>query len=128
MFGQAMLGLVVSTTVMVCTPLVLLPQASTAVQVRQTVLVPAQLLLTTSLKLMVTALQPSEAVATPVALVVVGAGHSMVRLAGAVMVGGVVSRTVIVCTQLRRLPHASVAVQVREMTLAPPQVLLTESL
>ena len=34
---------------MVCKPLVLLPQASTAVQVRQTVLVLPQLLLTTSL-------------------------------------------------------------------------------
>ena len=105
-----------------------MPHWSVAAQVREITLVPPQLLLTESLKLRVTALQPSEAVATPVALVVVGAGHSMVRLAGAVMLGGVVSRTVIVCTQLRRLPHASVAVQVREMTLAPPQVLLTESL
>src|SRR5438067_859786 len=48
-FGQEMLGLVVSTTAMVWSPLVALPQASIAVQVRQTVLVPAQLLLTTSL-------------------------------------------------------------------------------
>ena len=44
--------------------------------------------------------QPSVAVAVPVALVVVGVPHSMVRFAGAVMLGGVVSRTVIVCIAL----------------------------
>ena len=42
--------------------------------------------------------------------------------------GGVVSNTVIVCTQRALLPQASLAVQVREMILAPPQVLLTLSL
>ena len=76
---------------------------------------------------MVTEPHVSVAVATPVAFVVVGAGHSIVTFAGAVMVGAVVSRTVIVCTQLRLLPHASIAVQVREITLAPAQLLLTES-
>ena len=91
-------------------------------------LVPPQLLLTESLKLIVTEPQPSVAVATPVALVVVGAGQSSVRLGGAVMTGGVVSLTVMVWTALRLLPHWSVAVQVREMTLALPQLLLTESL
>jgi hypothetical protein len=45
---------------------------------------------------MVTALQVSCAVATPVTFVVVIAGHSKTRLAGAEIVGGVVSRTVIV--------------------------------
>src|SRR6266581_4295429 len=42
-------------------------------------------------------------------------------------VGGVVSRTVIICTQLAPLPHSSTAVQAREITWAPPQLLLTES-
>src|SRR5437867_7775897 len=77
---------------------------------------------------MVTEPQPSVAVATPVALVVVLAGHSSVRLAGAVMVGGVVSRTVMVCTPEATLPQPSVAVHRREMILLPPHVLLTESL
>jgi hypothetical protein len=49
-------------------------------------------------------------------------------LGGLVMTGGVVSRTVMVWTQLALLPQASVAVQVREMTLALPQGLLTASL
>src|SRR5438552_18370743 len=70
---------------------------------------------------MATEPQPSWAVAMPVALVVMLAGHSRVRLAGQVIEGGVVSRTVIVCTQLALLAHWSVAVQVREMILAPPQ-------
>ena len=43
-------------------------------------------------------------------------------------IGGVVSRTVMVCTALVLLPHTSVAVQRRETTLAPPQMLLTLSL
>src|SRR6266699_6261359 len=126
--GQLIVGGVVSCTVMVWTQLLLLPHWSVAVQVRVITLVPPQLLLTESLKLIRTEPQPSVAVATPVALVVVGAGHSSVRLGGAVMAGGVVSLTVMVWTALRLLPHWSVAVQVREMTLALPQLLLTESL
>ncbi len=66
--------------------------------------------------------------ATPVTLVVGKAGHSSTTSLGQVMAGGVVSRMVIVCTQRALLPHASAAVQVREMILEPPQVLLTESL
>jgi hypothetical protein len=56
------------------------------------------------------------------------AGHSKVTFVGHVIVGGVVSRTVIVCTQLDLLPHASVAVHVREMVLAAPQFVVTKSL
>jgi hypothetical protein len=67
-------------------------------------------------------------VATPVALVVVFAGHSSVTFGGQVIVGGVVSTTIIVCVQLRVLPHWSVASHLREITLVPPQLLLTESL
>jgi hypothetical protein len=43
-------------------------------------------------------------------------------------VGLVVSRTVIVWTQLALLPQASVAVQVRAIISVPPQLLVTESL
>src|SRR2546422_8489297 len=64
----------------------------------------------------------------PVTLVLVLAGHSSTRLGGQLIVGGVVSRTVMVWTQLLLLPHWSVAVQVRAMSLVPPQPLLTESL
>src|SRR5260370_38674840 len=56
------------------------------------------------------------------------AGHCSTMFVGQVMVGGVVSRMVIVCMQLVLLPHWSAAVQVRAITLALPQVLLTLSL
>src|SRR6266446_1499904 len=49
MLGQVLLGLVVSTTVMVCSPLVELPHWSIAVHRRWTVRVKPQLLLTPSL-------------------------------------------------------------------------------
>jgi hypothetical protein len=67
-------------------------------------------------------------VATPVTFVLVLPGQFWVRFCGNIKDGGVISWTVIVWTQLALLPQASVAVQVREMTLALPQVLLTESL
>jgi hypothetical protein len=44
------------------------------------------------------------------------------------MLGAVVSRIVIVCPTFVLLPALSIAVQVREMTLEPPQPLLTMSL
>src|SRR5436309_13216476 len=97
--GAVMLGGVMSRTVIVCRALALLPQASVAVQVRAITFVLAQLVVTTSLKLMLTLPQPSEAVATPVTFVVVTAGHSSTRFVGATIVGGVVSCTVIVCTE-----------------------------
>ena len=71
---------------------------------------------------------PSVAVAVPVTFVVVGVPHSTVRFAGPVILGGVVSRIVMVWSALERLPQASVAVQVLEMTLVAAQELLTESL
>src|SRR6267142_1044336 len=77
---------------------------------------------------MVTWLQVSWAVATPVALVLVSAGQSSTRSGGQVMVGLVISRTVIFWTQLIELLHWSEAVQVRRITLVPLQPLLTESL
>src|SRR5437667_2232868 len=125
--GQIRLGRVVSRTVIVCTQLLLLLQASVAVQVRAITLVAAQLLVTESLYRMVTWLQVSCAVATPVALVVVIAGHSRTRSGGQVILGPLMSRTVIICTQLALLPQPSVAVQVRAMTLVPLQLLVTAS-
>src|SRR2546426_1091350 len=125
--GSLSAGGVVSTTVMLWRALALLPHWSVAVQVRAITLVPPQLLLTESLKLIVTEPQPSGAVAGPVALVRVWPGHWSTRLVGGVRAGGVVSRTVMVWRPLRLLPHWSVAVQVRAMTLAPPQLLLTTS-
>jgi hypothetical protein len=68
------------------------------------------------------------AVATPVALVVVSAGQSSTKSWGQVITGLVVSRTVIFWTQVLKLPHSSVAVQVRKVTLVPLHPLLTESL
>src|SRR5690348_16116878 len=77
---------------------------------------------------MLTEPHPSWAVATPLALVPVLAGHSSTTFVGQVSVGGVVSCTVMVWTALVLLPHWSVAVHVLEMTLAPPQLLVTTSL
>src|SRR5689334_3349581 len=92
------------------------------------ILVPPQLLLTESLKVSVVALHPSVTLATPVTFVVVVAGQSSVRFGGATMVGAVVSWTVIICVPVAVLPQASVALQIREISLAPPQLLLTLSL
>src|SRR2546423_713683 len=113
-------GGVVSRTVMVWMQLRLLPHSSVAVHVRATTLVAPHLLVNESLKRTMTELQPSWAVATPVALVLVSAGHSSTRFGGQVMTGGVVSRTVMVWMQLLLLPQASVAVHVRATTLVPP--------
>src|SRR5688572_19174265 len=74
-------GAVVSTRVMVWRPLMLLPHASSAVQVRAMIFVPPHgSSFTTSLKRMeTTPPHPSMAVAVPVELVLVAAGHSKVR-------------------------------------------------
>src|SRR5229473_1209566 len=77
--AQVRVGGVVSRTVMVWMQLAELPQASVAVQVRAMTLVPVQPLVVASLKVTVTWLQVSVAVATPVLLVVVSAGHSRTR-------------------------------------------------
>ena|ERR1043165_3325390 len=94
--GSVKTGGVVSRTVIVCTTELLLLQESTADQRREITRVPPQLLLTESLKLTVTALQASVAVAVPVVLGAVLVPHSMVRFVGAVIVGGVTSRNVMV--------------------------------
>src|SRR5438105_15915202 len=63
---------------------------------------------------MLTLLQVSVAVATPVALVVVTAGHCRVRSAGQVMLGAVVSITTICWLHEALLPQLSVAVRSEE--------------
>ena len=60
-----------------------------------------------SAKLMLTVPQPSFAVAAPVAFVAVLAGHSSTTLVGMASTGGVMSRTVMVWTQLEALPQVS---------------------
>ena len=81
-----------------------------------------------SLNVTVVALQASAAVAKPVLAGLESAGNSNVRLAGQVITGGVRSRTVMLWTQLTELPHSSVAVHVRAITLVAPQLLVSESL
>src|SRR6185503_12345955 len=105
---------------MVWTALELLPLESTAVHVRAMTFVAPQPLVVASLKLMVTEPLASLAVATPTQFVPVSAGHSNTTFVGQIMIGAVVSRTVIVCTALATLPQGSVAVHVREMTCATP--------
>src|SRR5437764_14065056 len=94
--GQVIVGGFVSVTVIVCNALVLLPQASVAVQVRAMTLVAPQLVVTTSLKLMAIALQVSWAMAIPVLFVLVSAGHSKTMFSGRVRAGAVLSWTVLV--------------------------------
>src|SRR5437899_406404 len=113
--------------VMLCTQEEELPQSSVATQRREITFVPPQELLTLSLKPIVTRPQPSVAVAIPVALVRISAGHSRARFCGQWMTGAVVSTTVIVWTPFVLFPQASVAVQVRLITLVPPQLLFTAS-
>src|SRR5437868_3792380 len=103
--GAVIIGGVVSCTVMVWSALALVPHWSVAVQVRAMTLVLAQLVVTTSLKAMLTVPQPSVAVAAPVALVVVTAGHSSTRSIGTVRLGGVMSRTLIIWMALMLLLH-----------------------
>src|SRR5215216_1113992 len=109
-------------------PLVALPHESVALQLRSMILVPPQLLLTESVNVTVTDPQPSWEVAMRVLLVVVLAGHSSVKLAGRIKLGGMVSRTVMVCVALVLLPHASVAVHLRAMTLVLRQLVVITSL
>src|SRR5262245_61654316 len=78
--GMSKLGAIVSRTVIVWMPLAMLPQASVAFHAREITLVLPQALLIESVKVTVTAPQPSVAVALPVLLMLVLAGHSSVKL------------------------------------------------
>src|SRR3989442_12165117 len=113
-------------TVIVCWQVLVLPQASAASQVRvaTSVLVSVRFV-TVLITWRVTALHVSEARGSSK---VQASGAETVRSGLQVNAGGVVSRTVIFWTQLLELPHWSVAVQVRAMTLIPLQLLLTASL
>src|SRR5690606_40266747 len=57
----------------------------------------------------------SVAVASPSTLCSISPSPSLFRLAGQVITGGVVSSTVIVCTQSLALPQLSTAVHVRSI-------------
>jgi len=86
-----MLGGVRSSTLIVCTPLVLLPQPSATVHVRRIILLLPQRFETESEYETVTALHASCPVAVPVAEGAVLEPHSTVRSAGRAREGGVVS-------------------------------------
>src|SRR3989442_15272766 len=113
--GQVMLGGLVSCTVMVWTQLALLVHASVAVQVLFFLMIRRPPRSTLFPYTTLFRSQVSVAVATPVALVRVSAGQLSVTPAGQVMLGGLVSWTVMVWTQLGRLVQASVAVQLRKI-------------
>ena len=122
-----MTGAVVSFTVITCSQEVLLPQASTATQVRTKLYgqSPAE---GPSLKLTSTALHASVAVAIPVTAGATPAAQSTVMAAGQSITGAVVSITVTVCTTEAAFPQSSTAVNVREMIrsqLLPDSVTLT---
>src|SRR6185369_8351948 len=114
--AQAMLGAVVSATEMVWLQLAVLPHASVAVQVRlvaDLILPPVEQLPGSgaSTKLKVTGPQASLAVGV---LNTGVAGHSMVSGPPTPLIMGlVVSLTVMVCVQVAELPHRSVALYVR---------------
>jgi len=112
---------------MVWIALVLLPQPSVAIHFRYTILPPPHKFDTVSLEVTIGTLHASCAVATPVELVLVSAGHWRVRFGGMDREGEVVSCTVMVWVPLVLLPHGSAAVQVREITLAPEQGIETAS-
>src|SRR6188472_2883535 len=109
--GTVSTGAVVSFTVMVWTPVDVLPHWSTAFQFLVITFVPPQPALTLSVKVTAAVPQASVAVAIPVALVAVLAGHSTVRSVGIVITGGMVSFTVIVCSAVETFPHWSTALQ-----------------
>src|SRR3989441_4333868 len=111
-----------SRTLIVWLAVLLLPQASVAVQVRTCTTGQVPLLLSTNVG--VTA--PSQA-SLAVAVAKTGvAGQSIVLAAGkAAITGAVMSRTLIVWLAVLLLPQASVAVQVRTCTTGQVPLLLS---
>ena len=126
--GNDSVGGVESRTVIVWIAFVTLPQRSRAVHVRWMTFVAAQLVTTESLNVTVAVLQPSMAVAIPVLVVLVFAGHSKVTFGGITSAGARESRTVMVWILLVLFPQESTAVQVRATTFVPPQLVVTTSL
>ena len=118
--GQVITGGVVSSTLIVCTQVLKLPQASVALHVLEIVYIycgqPTVPCVLTSLKVMTTssgAEQLSIPVAIPVLFGEVSSSHSIVVFAAQIIVGGVVSSTVIICVQTAVFPQGSEAVHVR---------------
>src|ERR1051325_8817041 len=114
--GIVSAGGVVSRTLILWMQLAALPHGSVPVQVREMIRVSPHKGAMASAYVTRGVPQVSVALAAPVADGNVLVPHSTVTLSGHVMTGGVVSRTVMVCTQVDALPHGSVARQVREMT------------
>ena len=108
--GHVMDGAVLSLTVMEALQVDVLPQSSVALQIRVFTVgqLPLGVVLTTTTSTVWS--QASEAVALPHTGV---AGQSIVVLAGQVIEGAVMSRTVIVALQVDVLPQSSVALQIR---------------
>src|SRR5881409_2438159 len=100
--GQVMTGATVSAKVMCCTQLLLLPQASSAFQVRSMPALPVQLAGVAASVKVIVGLPPqlSVAVALPVLLGSVEAPHCNCLSAGQVITGAVVSLTVMVWVQV----------------------------
>lgn len=94
-----------STTVMVCVHVAVLPHGSVAVQVLVITSVLPQFDTVVSENVFVTVPQPSVAVGKPVPVGEVSPPHSTVAFAGQIITGGVVSTTVIVWIQVAVLPH-----------------------
>src|SRR5713226_8853286 len=122
--GQVITGGVVSTNVMCCTQVAMLPQASVAFQVRSIPGLPVQLPgVAASVEVIVTAPpQLSVAVAVPVLAGAVEAPHCTCLSGGQVITGGVVSTNVMCCTQVLMLLLASVAFHVRSIPACPVQL------
>ena len=112
--GHVISGGVLSSMVMICKQVLLLPHESVAVQVLLMVYAwghaPS---VVTSSKVTTGAIsQPSVALAIPVLSGDVESVHSMVTSAGQVISGAVISCTKIVALQVDELPQVSVAVHV----------------
>src|SRR6266516_3307993 len=118
----AIAGGVLSRTLMLWLAVLLLPQASTAVQVRTCTTGQLPLLLSTKVSV---GLASHASVAVAVAKLG-AAGQSIVLAAGkAAITGAVMSRTLIVWLAVLLLPQASMAVQVRTRTTGQVPLLLS---
>src|SRR5918993_1076922 len=110
-------GAVLSSTVIICSAVVVLPHASVAVQVLVIVPQPSA---TVDTSLNVTGTSKSQ---LSVAVTVAGAGtapHWAVIAAGTLFnTGAIISSTVMTCVAVVVLPHASVAVHVLVMVPQP---------
>src|SRR6266446_1152360 len=109
--AQAMVGGVLSSTVIVWLHVAVLPHSSVAVQVRLVayLILPVGQVPAMGVSMCARVTVPHKSVGTGSTNCGVG-GHSMVLSAAQAMVGGVLSSTVIVWLHVAVLPHSSVAV------------------